>query len=354
MIKQNMDAYAASLTKTWQHDRTKTVGASEVGQCARKVWYSKNENAAERDPDYSDNYGARLRGTIMENAFWEPAMRLALGDKLLFAGDEQKTFVSGYLSATPDGLVTGQEPDALKHLGVKDIESDCFLAEAKSADPRTNLSAPKPENVFQIQVQLGLVRETSSYEPVYALLSYTNASFWSEIIEYPIKFDPAIYNTAKIRATEIMTAGSAEELKPEGFIAGGRECDLCPFTRACGVVRRSVPTSNEVADPQLVAEIADLVRSVKESETVIECEQAMLRNTQQGIRDRLREKGVKKIPGLVAWSSIKGRKTYDNKKLYEAALDAGIDIEQFARVGEETDRLTITAPKDQNEDHQAA
>ena len=87
IIKNALDAYAASLDKTWSHDRSSTVGASEIGQCSRKVFWLKNENdsarRAERDPEYLDTWGARMRGTMMENHFWEPAMRERFGERLL-------------------------------------------------------------------------------------------------------------------------------------------------------------------------------------------------------------------------------------------------------------------------------
>jgi hypothetical protein len=79
MINQILNSHADSLQKTWAHDRTQTIGASEIGQCSRKTWYIKNEidpkHRAERDPEYVDGWGAKIRGTIMENEFWYPAAR---------------------------------------------------------------------------------------------------------------------------------------------------------------------------------------------------------------------------------------------------------------------------------------
>jgi hypothetical protein len=74
MINAILNAHADSLQKTWAHDRTQTIGASEIGQCARKTFWIKNEidpkHRAERDPEYVDGWGAKIRGTIMENEFW--------------------------------------------------------------------------------------------------------------------------------------------------------------------------------------------------------------------------------------------------------------------------------------------
>lgn len=353
MISQALDAYAKSSNKVWATDRSQTVGASEVGQCARKVFWTKNEGdpkyGAPRDPEYVDGWGARVRGTVMENEFWFPAMRNAFGDRLLFAGPDQRTFVSGFLSATPDGLITRLLPGELAEVG-----EACVTAECKSADPRTNLAEAKAENIYQTHVQMGLIREQTEWQPTHSVLSYMDASFWNEVKEFVIPFDPKVYATAKARAATIMTATEAGELKPEGWIAGGRECEYCPFTKACGITRRSVPESNAAADPQFAAEIADLATIAKRLEIEQDDAGFRLREVQQDIRDRLRAKGIRKIPGLVNWSHVKGRVSYNNKAIQAAAIAAGVDIEQFSTVGEATDRLTISVVPDGHSENQTA
>lgn len=343
MIKAALHNYAMSTGKTWATDRSQTVGASEVGQCARKVFWMKNEGdpkyGAPRDPDYIDGWGARVRGTIMEDQFWYPAMKRMFGDRLRFAGPEQQTLVSGFLSATPDGLITelkeGEHPTLAAGL--------CVTAECKTADPRTNLSEAKAENVYQTHIQMGLIRELTPYRPTHSILSYTDASFWNEVVEFVIPFDEQVFNVGRDRAARIMTATSADELKPEGWIAGGRDCEYCPFTRACGIKRRSVPDENNVVDPQFEAEVRDLTIAIKTLEGQRDDADEQARELQDELKTRLREKGVRKIPGVVSWSSVKGRQSYNNKAIQTAAIKAGIDIEQFSTVGEPTDRLTISA-----------
>lgn len=348
MIKQALSSYAQASAKIWSTDRSQTVGASDLGQCARKTFWIKNEGdpeyGAARDLDYVDGWGAKVRGSFYEDHFWVPAMRAQYGNQLKWAGAEQNTFVSGFLSATPDALIGDLKNDALSDIGVSDIESDCIVSDCKTIDPRSNLDGPKAENEFQIQVQLGLVRELTNWKPVWGLLSYTNASFWDDIVEFPIRFNPVVYEGAKKRAALIMTATSPRDLKPEGWIAGGYDCENCPFTRACGIVRRSVPEKNAAADPQFIAEMADLAIIAKHLEKTRDDNDAKLRETQQEIRDRMRSHGVKKIPGLINWSYVKGRTGYDNKAIQAAAVAAGIDIEKFSTVGDPTDRLTVSLP----------
>lgn len=238
MIAETLALYAKATVRTFE-GRENSVGASEIGQCARKVFFAKNAGdhvyGVASDEDWVDTWGAALRGRLIEDHFWVPALRARFGDKLKFAGGEQTTFISEFLSATPDGLLIEQPADALTPLGVSDIGGDhSLVVESKTIDPRTRLDGPKPEHVFQAQVQLGLIRQLTPYRPKFALVSYINASFLDDVVEFVVPFDPAIFDVADRRAAQIMVARSADELKPEGWIAGGRECEFCPYTGACG------------------------------------------------------------------------------------------------------------------------
>jgi CRISPR/Cas system-associated exonuclease Cas4 (RecB family) len=231
MLARILDAHARATERVFSHRRSSTVGASEIGQCARRTFFRKT--GAPIDLEYKDTWGATTRGSIFENEFWEPALRRAFGDRLHLAGADQRTLVDGCLSATPDGLVDGQARDALSSLGVSDIGSDCILVECKTFDPRTRLEAPKPEHVFQVNVQLGLVRSKTPWRPNYALLSYTDAAYWDRVTEFAIPFDETVFANARRRAEHIMRATSATHLGPEGRTIGGQECRFCPFNEIC-------------------------------------------------------------------------------------------------------------------------
>src|ERR1035437_5590327 len=120
IVREAMDEFIAANQKTWKHDRTKTVGASEIGTCSRRVWFGKQEHA--HDDDHVDRWGATSRGNLIENHLWEPALKRRYKGKLKFSGPKQKSFKDGPISATPDGLLFVPR-DALKYLDIKDIES---------------------------------------------------------------------------------------------------------------------------------------------------------------------------------------------------------------------------------------
>jgi hypothetical protein len=286
----------------------------------------------ERDEEYVDTWGTRLRGTVFENSFWEPAMRARFGEHLKLAGKDQRTFSYGFLSATPDGVIG--------------INGRVVAVECKTIDPRATLTEPRPAHVFQTHVQMGLLRQLTPYQPSEAILSYVDASDWSKITEYTINFDQNIYDAALDRARAIMTARAGHELEAEGWLRGGKECRYCPFTQACGIDRRRLPFADlGPVDSQFKAEITDMALSYRAYEQANAVTTEQMNRVKESIKERLREKGIRKVPGVVTWSEVKGRKIYDNKAIHDAAVACGIDIEQFVEYGDETDRLTISVGK---------
>lgn len=327
-------------------DRSGTVGASEIGLCARQTFWYKNhgtKKGVDMDPDFKHDWGARIRGTVMEFAFWVPALRRKYGANLLFAGTEQEKMVRGRLSATPDGLIVNQRYDALRELGVKNIKSDCFTAECKTIDPRTNLVEAKEVNVYQTNTQMGLFRTETKYKPEYACLSYTDASFWSEVEEFAIQFNPIMFKAAEERADEIITAKDGSKLLPEGWITGGKECSFCPFTHACGIERRGVPYGSRQANPQFAAEMEDMAKEYNTVALNIKKKQTVLKTMEVQIKQRLREKKVRRIPNVVNWYDVAAPHRYENKEIRQAFVELGGDPEDFAKDGQPSDRLVIAA-----------
>lgn len=346
MLSDIYSDLAGKMDKVWAHDRSKTVGASEIGQCARQTFWVKNKGTrkgVEEDEGFTHDWGARVRGTVMEAAFWYPAMSARFGDKLKYAGPQQRTFIKGYLSATPDGVLVNQPYDLLKEFGIRNIRSAEVMAECKTIDPRTNLVEAKEVNFFQTQAQMGLVRDLTPFKPEYNLLTYTDASFWSEVDEFPIQFDATVYKAAHERAEQIMTTKHGKDLKPEGWIAGGKECQFCPFTKACGVIRRGVPYNSKEATPQFAAEIEDLAKQANKIKATIIREEKKHKALEQEIKDRLRGKGVKRIPNVVNWYTVAAPVRYKNKEIREQFLELGGDLDEFTSFGEESDRLVIAA-----------
>jgi hypothetical protein len=323
-------------------NRAYTVGASDIGQCARKAFFVKHDGA--RDPGYVDSWGAVLRGQIIEQAFWVPALRARFGADLKFVGDRQQQFKRGFVSATPDALLTNAPRDILAPLGVPDIDSNCLLLECKSVDPRVKLDSPKPEHRYQAIVQLGVVRETTEFQPSFCVLVYIDASFWDTITEFVVAFDPDVYANAKTRAVKVLTANAASELPPEGWIAGGKECERCPFTKACGIERRALPNGTGNADPQFAAEIRALAIAYKACQADVDAAEARLRASKHDIQERLRAKQLRRVAGedfSVTWTPVKGRQGFNVEALSAAAAAVGVGVHEFETSTAPGDRLDV-------------
>lgn len=336
IIKDAVLDFGGKYSKKFAHDRTKTVGASEIGQCARRVRWSKIEPSA---PGNRSGWGAALRGNFIEDQLWYPAMKAAYGQRLIYAGPQQTTFVEGTISATPDGLVQKLTAAEKKEIGTKANE---VLVECKSIDPRVNLTEEKRENHFQVQVQLGLIRKKTKFRPTHAIISYINASFVDDITEFVVEYDHSLFGRAQERADMIMAAPSAEKLKPEGIIAGKKECNYCPYFERCGMTRRDlVPDFLKEASPKLKTEIIKLAKMVKKLRENAKASEQSAKSIEQEMREKLGVEGVRSIENVVRWSTFGGRSSYDMVAMKAAAEKLGLDIEQFKKSGTPGDQFSI-------------
>jgi hypothetical protein len=331
MIKEALAAYAKASQKPWAHDRAKSIGASEIGQCVRKNWFAKHGSPP--DPAYADRWGAKKRGDLIE-AFWEKALRKHLGKGVLhYAGQYQRTFIDkeSCLSATPDGLIK--------------TDSECFTVECKSIDPRAKIEEAKPEHVFQCQVQMGLVRQLTHYQPTHAILCYIDASFLDESREFKIPFDAGVFEEAKRRAAAIYAANSAESLRPEGYIAGGAECEYCAWRGSCSAMRAGqVPTRQEPVDDVAIGALMRLAGNRARYKANAEALELLAREAEEEIKQVLRDYGTRRVNAggiSISWSALKGRPSWDWPALRAAAEEAGLDLSEFETTGEPSDRLQI-------------
>lgn len=345
MIKELLGEYARTLNKKFAHDRRQTVGASEVGLCERRVYLTKVRLTLAKGVaiEETGSWGAHVRGSVMEEHLWVPAVTLKYGKRLQWVGREQRTFAKGNLSATPDGILTGVK-DELREFGVKTVKSGCAMLECKTIDPRVTMREAKAENRFQVQSQMGLVRDCTKYKPDYAVISYTNASFWDECDEYVVEFDPKIYAAAHARADKIMSATKMEDLKPEGYISGEKECEYCPFTKECYGQMKSVPqyeVDPRTLDPQFVEMIQQMCDEAVALRRDGEKSAAAETAKKLEIKEELRKRGLRKIKGIVSWSPVKGASRYDNEAIRREAESLGVDVESFKTTGEPTDRFQI-------------
>ena len=210
--------WQARRPTVFTRDRSKSVGASEVFQCPRYVYFTKQEIKKQQDnnepPPRLENGGFMLRGKILEDNFIAPFMGELFDGKIKNLGDEQETYVAEdceFLTATPDGI------------GVCPFTDKKILWEFKTFDPRVGAdSLPKAAHVLQTHVQMGVTGIDTTY------LCYFNASDLFDIRVFEINFNETVYDNAKERATNVMRAQSPEELDVTEAVIKG-ECEYCKY-----------------------------------------------------------------------------------------------------------------------------
>lgn len=348
-FKRTFDEYSEKTKKTWEHDRSKTVGASEVFQCIRRTYFTKHGYSP--DAGFAQSYGATSRGSLLEAHYVVPALRSALpeGVTAIWMGDDQVTLIDDELSATPDGQLLGLPKDALKEYGIEDIESDSVLVEIKSFDPRLSLDEPKPIHVGQVQQQFGLVHSQTNHRPEYAVIIYVNASWVDDIRVFVVKRDPAVYEVCKKRAKMVYSASAPTDLPPEGKLKAGSECDYCPFQKQCIQAQvGSVPSEKGEGDfaPKDEAELRRLIKQESEVAEKLTELTAFKKTIAENIKAFLRKHGRrfgKTSDGYSAsYSVVKGRTSYDLERI---VADTGINLSDYEKVGEPSEKLTTRAPK---------
>ena len=348
------DEHIANNQKTWKQDRRLTVGASECFGCIRKTWFTKrgHEFGVKTDPDHEDNWGAMERGNMIENHFIVPAMESGLrrrGMDLIMAGDGQDTIIDGIHSATLDGLVIDAPSDVLAFYDVPDIKSDCFNLEMKSFDPRLTLEHEKPVHRGQVQMQMGLVRDTTDYKPEFSALMYINASWLTDMRLFPIPYDDAVYNIGRARNEKVFAEDTANAFATEGKLDG--LCKYCNYQDACNeITRERVPSARKALNKQEISEqdqkfIDSLTPLVLQRNTLSKVgkeTKVALEEINEQIRQALIAKGESRVVGgdwKVTYTSQAGRKT-----LSKALMIAdGVDPDRYMQEGGSFEKLTVTA-----------
>ena len=222
------------------------------------------------------------------------------------------------------------------------------VEEIKSIDPRVNLKEEKSIHRGQTIVQMGLTRETTEYQPNYAVIIYVDASFLDDIEIFIVPFDQKRYDIAKARARMVFTQ-PLKAMQPEGKL--DKSCDHCQFSAHCarelGFNTPTTGSANQQNTPtKLMQELEELLREERGAQQLKKTSEAAHKAASEKLKAWLRDVGVRQaeVPGVgkVSISFIKGRKTLDKESLRDACAEKGLDMDDFMVEGEGHDRLNIS------------
>lgn len=349
--------FVASNQKVWEHDRSQTVGASEVFGCHRQAFFKKRApELAEVNDEVDPEWGHTERGNLIENEFVVPCLRSMFGeDKCFMMGADQKTLVDGRLSATPDGVVVDLPQDALVNYGVPDIGPTGHIAtEVKSfggehaapkkkkvPDPNdpTKLIVryePKVRHKGQNIVQMGLFKRKTNYQPDFGVVIYSNPVNLKDVRITTVQYEDSIYKRAKDRAEAVFDlTKKAEDFPAEGLL--NNDCQYCDFCNACNAVEMSrfpdKVVKTETLTPEQQKELEERARRVaklrKEAKELDERKKV----EESALKDLMFDVGTTRASGT-GWSAsiskVNGRKSLDKDKLVETFE---FDVEDFQKEG---------------------
>ena len=243
--------------KRWKHDRKLTVGASEIGDCIRKVWYSKHGYPEER----AQSWGPATRGNAVEA--WARSRLRAAGFKV---ENVQRTLISPPLSATLDMTIGGEPVDLT------------------SFDPRLH-EPVRQKHRLQLQVQMALLGAARGW------LLYVNASDFSDLREVELEAQPA--GALRARAETMLHAADPPER--EGRWTG--DCTWCPFQTEC--MGKPI-TGKGVLDDAAQAELRTLRDTASVAIATIDYAREQNERLREQAHEVLRRADVTIMPGVVS------------------------------------------------------
>lgn len=202
-------------------DRSKFVSSSQAHNCERWIKYDKITGSPTGGK--LKDYGMAERGHTAEAWMVEKIRFANKGtNRLLFMGDDQRTFFNMHQSGTPDGVAFINSTTAV-------------VIEFKSIDPRTSISKlPKPAHNTQVIQNMDLVEFCLDVDVVGTKILYVDASNYQNRYEFFIPFEGeqhAIAAKLEAKAKRIMEADKPEDLDPVGIHTG--DCTYCPFKAQC-------------------------------------------------------------------------------------------------------------------------
>lgn len=338
-------SYALTMRAGFSHDRRKTVGASEIGQCIRKVVYDKLGLAP--DNDIPPDTGFTVRGNVMEDAWSAPMLEhwaSLNGGQMLHGGQANQVTLKGDkvpLSSTPDGLCIGMPRDVMARdeffaFSVPDIgPSHSVVPEVKSIDPRYNQAKlPKVPHVPQVIAQIGLIRRSDmGVKPDWGFVFYCDASDYFKVKGYPVQYSDKQFTSLVKRADSIMKTDDPNKVPPEGKMRGGSECGECPYARQCLGYRPylvdddpQAPTSQQVA---AVAKIAKKVKDLEDKEDKAKKARLVAEADLYLTLNKIKKNFVRGNGFAVQAKVTKSQMRTDAKKLADLAKSLGATAEQL-------------------------
>lgn len=251
-------------------DRSRYIGASEIGNCLRRV------TAAKLEPESFDaaSMGRMLAGRALENEVVQ-LVRTALNGRLRNTGRNQLEAVDAVIpfKAHPDGRIMGDDDRGDGLLEVKTASTTAFKRYQKDGLPQQYLD--------QVQAQMGLTGLT------WALVVLVSRENLAETCTFLTQFNREHYTELYNRALRWMEAMKSD--LPLDFVKGEPDrgyCFNCPVAHRCP---EHLAQKDAVAAGEIPAVVSLELEAELEELASVESALDPLQERSRELRDRIKE-----------------------------------------------------------------
>lgn len=293
-IDKNLPKVLAIDTAKSLGDRSKYIGASDIGSCLRKSYLSKIQKV---EHDIAQHIVFE-RGHIAEGIVAK-----------MLRGTPYKTQVEAVGKTSNDYAIKA-------HIDfVVDFGRECVVIEAKSTS--IPVDEPYASWLLQVQMQMGLLQDKCKGKKVrgYIIAIDVNTGWYKtfEVLQNNTLFQLAMNNA------ETLAEALVSKQEPEATVE--LYCSKCSFKGNCPAITKM--TANE-----LPKEVTELVEKIA-SRTAVEKEIKSLKKQLQDFMEATQIKIAKSGNHTVSLISNKGKKSVDTDLLKQVAPDIYSQVECY-------------------------
>jgi len=281
-IEMNLPKVLAEDTANSLGDRSKYIGASDIGSCLRKGYLSKVQKV---EHDIAQHIVFE-RGHIAEGIVAKMIRGTPYKEQVEVAGKAK----NGY--------------DIKAHIDfVVDFGKECVVVEAKSTS--FEVDEPYESWVLQVQMQMGLLQSQCKGKSVrgYVVAINVNTGWFKTFEVLPNR---TLFGVAMTNANTLANA-LVERQEPEAQLE--LYCSKCAFKADCPAIRNATAEN-------LPPEIKEVVKKIA-GKTAIEKEIKSLKQQLKDFMEATNIKMAKVDNNTVSLVTRKGKKTVDTELLKE-------------------------------------
>lgn len=225
-------------------DRSKYVGASDIGHCLEKAYLSKTLGETHLLKQQIIFQRGHIGEEIIRNGLLNTTETINFREQVEAKGIEE---INSFIASHIDFVI--------------DFPNEHVVVECKTISSALPDNQPRQSWIYQVQLQIGLLRATTDKKCDRGKIIAMNLNT-GEAHEFDVVFNELLYNVA-IQRANILWEAVQTKTAPKGEVSD--LCGFCSFRTQCQTLKRgAVELPEEVeAIAQRVKEHAAIEKSIK-------------------------------------------------------------------------------------------